>query len=84
MSLEPPSPIFVLVGAVLHCNLQVVRWKDTQGFVFQTLVVNFRINARILLSVVSPSVFRSYPNVDIWAKIEHNLIHIKKFKTHLK
>lgn len=32
MSLEPPSPVFVLVGAALQYSLKVIRGNILQGF----------------------------------------------------
>ena len=32
MSLDPPSPVFVLIGATVHYRLKVMRGNIPQGF----------------------------------------------------
>lgn len=32
MSLDPPSPVLVLIGAVVHYRLKVIRGNVPQGF----------------------------------------------------
>lgn len=34
MSLDPPSPVLVLVGAAVHYNLKVIRGNKAQGCYF--------------------------------------------------
>lgn len=38
MSLEPPSPVFVLIGAVVSYTLKIIRGNTLQGFCFQFLL----------------------------------------------
>lgn len=37
MSLEPPSPVFVLVGATVRYSLKVIRANIPQGLLFNSL-----------------------------------------------
>lgn len=39
MSIEPPSPVFVLIGAAFHYTLKVVRGNIPQGFLSSTLLL---------------------------------------------
>lgn len=46
MSLDPPSPVFVLVGAVIPYTLKVIRGNVPQGIL---ILFTFYLNLRVSL-----------------------------------
>lgn len=48
MSLDPPSPVFALVGALIPYTLKVIRENVPQGFLFIFLFLIFYLNLRFL------------------------------------
>ena len=39
ISLDPPSPVFVIIGASIHYTLRVIRQNTPQGCLIQTYII---------------------------------------------
>ena len=52
MSIEPPSPVFVLIGAVVSYNLKVIRGNNPQGLYYHILLLVLqKLNSIVVIDI---------------------------------